>query len=309
VTQTALLCPGQGSQTSGMGAAFYDAWPTFRDVFATLDDSLDLELETLVFESSDNRLRETRYTQPAVFAVGVAAACALERRFDVDPTFLAGHSLGHFTALAAAGAVSVDAGVELVAERGRLMQRAGEVDGPGTMVAVLLTDPEDVAEVCANYPDVSVAVYNGRRQTVVSGATDQVAAVREELAAEHTARFEELDVGTAFHSPLMSSAVEPLEETLTKATFGTADVPVVSDVTAEPYTDGSRARSQLTTQLTSPVRWTDVVTHLDEAGVDRYVELPPAGTLAALVERAGVSGEVVTLDDPADASEVFDSVA
>ncbi|MEZ3145509.1 ACP S-malonyltransferase [Halobaculum sp. MBLA0143] len=309
MTETALLCPGQGSQTSGMGAAFYDAWPEFREAFARLDGSLDLDLETLVFESSDDRLRETRYTQPAVFAVGVTAARATDRRFDVDPTFFAGHSLGHFTALAAAGALPAGAGAELVAERGRLMQRAGERDGPGTMVAVLLTDPGDVAEVCADYSDVSVAVYNGRRQTVVSGATDQVTAVREELSETHTARFEELDVGTAFHSPLMSSAVDPFEAALAETAFETADAPVVSDVTGDPYTDGSRARSQLATQLTNPVRWTDVVAHLDEAGVDRYVELPPAGTLAALVERAGVSGEVVTLDEPTDAREVFDSVA
>lgn len=309
MTETALLCPGQGSQTTGMGEAFHDAWPEFRDVFATLNGAVDLKLETLVFEGSDDRLRETRYTQPAVFAVGVATARALRRRFDAELTFVAGHSLGHLTALAAVEALPVDAGAELVAERGRLMQRAGETDGPGTMVAVLLADPADVTEACANYSNVSVAVYNGRRQTVISGATDQLAAVREELSTRHAVRFEELDVGTAFHSPLMSSAVEPFEAKLAETPFQTADMPVISDVTGDPYTDGSRARSQLATQLTSPVRWTDVVTHLDEAGVDKYVEIPPAGTLAALVDRAGVSGEVVTLDEPADAREVFDGVA
>lgn len=304
MTETAFLCPGQGSQTSGMGAALYDEWPAFREAFDHLDDAVGVDLVELVFESGEDTLRETRHTQPAVFAVSAATTLAVEGR----PDIVAGHSLGHLTALVAAGALSPEDGVRLVRERGRLMQRAGERDGPGRMLAVLLAEPEVVERACADRSDVSVAVYNGRRQTVVSGASSAVAAIREQLAANHTARFEELDVGTAFHSPLMTSAAEPFAAALAETTFQTAAVPVVSDVTGESYTDGNAAQTQLETQLTNPVRWTDVVEELDAAGVDRYVELPPAGTLATLVERAGVDGEVVTVDGPADVPAVVDSV-
>lgn len=306
--KTALLFPGQGSQAEGMGAQFHEAWPEFRAAFERCDGAVADDLHELVFEGSSDRLRETRYTQPAVLAVGAAASEALAERFGLEPDLVAGHSLGHFTAHVASGGLDVESAVELVAERGRLMQEAGKANGPGTMMAVLFVDPETVASVCADHDGVSVGVYNGPRQTVVSGERDAVERVVETLEADHGGRFRELDVGAAFHSPVMETAVEAFARRLDRTPFEDASIPVVSDVSGEPYRAASVAREQLTEQLTSPVDWTAVVRTLDAAGVTEYVELPPAGTLGSLVEGMGVDGTVHELTDPADAKEFVQHV-
>lgn len=302
---TALLCPGQGSQTPGMGEALYEAWPSFRAAFDRLDAATDEDLAALVFDGTDDRLRRTRYTQPAVFAVGTAAAAALDERFGITGDVVAGHSLGHFTALAAAGGLEPTAGVQLVATRGRLMDRAGREYGETSMVAVLLVEPSVVREAAASEPDVAVAVYNGPRQTVVSGDAAGVERVIEQITADHRARTTELDVSTAFHSPVMAPIVDEFADAFAETPVTPPAVPVVSDVTGEAYTDADTPRRELVEQLTSPVRWSEVVETLAARGVDRWVELPPAGTLARLVERMDVAGEVIQVDDPAAAQEVF----
>lgn len=286
-----------------MGRSFYDEWPEFRAAFDRMDEHVDFDLADLVFEGSQERLTETRYTQPAVLAVGAAAAVAVEERYGIEPDLVAGHSLGHFTAHVSAGGLSPESAISLVSERGRLMQRAGERNGPGTMLAVLLVDPDEVAAVCEEYPDVSVGVYNSSRQTVVSGATDQVQQVREAIEAEHRARFSELEVGTAFHSPLMRSAVPEFTDRLESTAFTETAVPVVSDVSTEPYEAPSVARAELAAQMTSAVQWTGVVESLAEAGVTHYVEFPPSGTLASLVDSANVEGETIEFESPEDFPE------
>lgn len=308
MSKTAFLFPGQGSQTTGMGRRFYDSWPEFRAAFDRLNDTVTYDLETLVFEGPTSQLRETQYTQPAVLAVGSAAATAVEDRYGYRPDVVAGHSLGHFTALVSAEGLDGERAIELVSERGRLMQRAGEQNGPGSMVAAFFVDPGDVADVCERYPEVSVGVYNGPRQTVISGATEQVNQVRRTLEAEHRVRFQELDVGTAFHSPLMRSAVEPFEDVLETTEFHPPTVPVVSDVSAETYVQAPVAREELTRQLTSPVQWTGVVETLDDEDVTRYVEFPPSGTLTSIVRRMDVDGDVYELDAPNAAEEVLTDV-
>lgn len=303
--ETAFLFPGQGSQTVGMGQAFYDNWPETRAVFDRLDAALDIDLRGLCFDGTTEAIQQPSTTQPLLLAIGLAVYEGVTARFDVEPTLVAGHSLGHFTALAAAGAMDPAATVELTHKRGRCMEQAATADGPGTMVAVLLADPDVVADACTAREDVGVALYNAPRQTVISGTTEGVAAVQERLDERATVRFHELDVGAAFHSPVMASAVDCVETAMAEVPLREADIPAVSDVNGEVYTAPSVARQDLTAQITSPVDWVSVVEQLRAQGIDRFVEFPPAGVLSALVERIAPDVDCLTLDTPADAQEVF----
>lgn len=302
---TAFCFPGQGSQAVGMAGAFDEAWPETREVFARLDDAVEIDLRGLRFEGSAEALQKPRNTQPVLLATGLAVHAGVRDRFGVAPELVAGHSLGHFTALAVAGAMDPEATVALTHRRGQCMEEAAARDGPGTMVAVLLAEPEIVTEECGTREDVGVALYNGPNQTVISGTTEGVTAVQDRLAERTTARFRELDVGTAFHSPVMASAVACVEDAMEAVQITEAEIPVVSDVSGEIYTDPSVARQDLTAQITSPVDWVRVVERLREAGISRVVEFPPAGVLSPLVERIAPEIDTHTLETPADAETVF----
>ncbi|MFD1563785.1 ACP S-malonyltransferase [Haloarchaeobius amylolyticus] len=302
---TAFLFPGQGSQTVGMGRAFYDDWPETRAVFDRLDDALEIDLPGLCFDGTADVIQRPSNTQPLLLATGIAIYEGVTARFDVDPAAVAGHSLGHFTALAAADAMDPATTAALTYRRGKCMERAAAADGPGTMVAVLLADPDEVAEACSTRDDVGVALYNAPKQTVISGTAEGVADVQERLEERTSARFRELDVGAAFHSPVMESAVDCVETAMAEVTLREAELPVVSDVTGERYTDPAVARRDLTTQITSPVDWVRVVETLREQGIERFVAFPPAGVLAGLVERIAPEAECWALETPADAREVF----
>lgn len=303
--KTAFVFPGQGSQKAGMGRAFYDAWRETRTVFDDLNAALEVDLYELCFRGSSAELQRPRNTQPVMLAVGSATFAGIVSRFEVEPAFVAGHSLGHFTALAAAGMASPTDLVGVVRERGKCMERAEQVDGPGTMVAVLLADPAVVADACADRTDVGVALYNASRQTVISGTVEGVDAVQEELEKYTRARFRELDVGAAFHSPVMASAVDCVQEALEGVTMREAASPIVSDVSGTVYTDPDVAFSDLTTQITSPIDWVGVVEELKRRGVERYVEFPPAGVLSDLIERIHPNAECLALETPADANGAF----
>ena len=303
--KTAFCFPGQGSQTVGMGGAFDEAWPETRTAFDRLDDALDLDLRELCFDGSEAAIRRPGATQPLLLTVGFAVHAGVRRRFDVEPAFLAGHSLGHFTALAAARAIDPVSAVELTRERGRCMERAAAADGPGTMVAALFADPATVTRACDAREDVGVALYNAPNQTVVSGTRDGVAAVRDRLeAAADRVRFRELEVDAAFHSPVMASAVDCVEAAMAGVELRDADVPIVSDVSGTVYTEPRIAARDLTTQVTAPIDWVRVVERLRERGVERFVEFPPAGVLSTLVERIAPEADCVALETPADAREV-----
>jgi len=304
VTTTAFLFPGQGSQKPGMGEVFYDAWPEVRARFDALSDALGEDLADLCFEADAATLQRTRNTQPALFGLGAAVSDAVVERWDVSPDYVAGHSLGHFTALSAASALDPSEGIGLVRRRGELLAEAGERAGPGTMLAVLLVDPDTVAAACEGRDDVGVGLYNGPRQTVVSGTEAGVAAVREELAEESRARFRELDVSAAFHSPVMASALPAVEREMDAVDLDPAEVPVVSDASCRCYTSPSVAHEDLAAQVTAAVDWHGVVEVLADRGVDRYVVSPPGGTLAGFVERIHPEAETVVLDAPADAARL-----
>lgn len=286
-----------------MGEAFYDELPDVREQFDRLDRALDVDLTDLCFAGSRERLRTTANTQPAVFATGLAAYTGVVERLG-EPEYVAGHSLGHLTALAAAGAFDPTDGIRLVRRRGEAMQQAANADGPGTMVAVLLADADVVRETCETVDDAAVAGFNAPRQTVVSGTEAAVDRVQSIISDQTRARFVELDVGAGFHSPVMRSAVEPFTDALDDTPVRPADVPVCSDVTGDVYTDPGTARRDLADQVTSPIDWVGVVEALDERGVDHYVELPPAGTLVDLVEKIAPDAETTALEDPATLREI-----
>lgn len=296
----AYVFPGQGSQRPGMAESFHEAWPETRDAFAELDDALPADPRRLCFEADEETLRATENTQPAVFAAGIATVRGLRERTGIEPGFVAGHSLGHFTALAASGALDPREGVRLVHERGRLMADAA-ADREAAMLAVLLADPDAVSAVCADRADVSVAAFNAPRETVISGAAAAVDDVRDAIEDRTRARFRELDVGTAFHSPLVAPVRDAFARVVEETPLSEAAIPVVSDVSGEAYTDPATARSELTEQVTAPVDWMSVVRTLRECGVERFVEVPPAGTLSRLIERIAPDATVVTLEEPADA--------
>jgi [acyl-carrier-protein] S-malonyltransferase len=289
-----------------MGEAFHDAWPEMRERFARLDAAYDGDLQELCFETPAERLRHTEHTQPAVYAVGVSAAGAVAERYDPEVTLVTGHSLGHVTAAAHAELFDAVDGLTLVTARGRAMERAARADGPGRMVAVLTADPAVVTEACDAVEGASVAAYNTARQTVVSGRCEAVEPVCDRIGREDGARFLELDVSAAFHSPVVAGAVGPVTEAVESTPTRPARLPVVSDVTGERYTSPAVCTRDLVDQVLSPVDWRAVVGTLDAAGVDRCVELPPAGTLADFAERT-TDATVSTLDDPADARAVFGS--
>lgn len=301
--RTAFLFPGQGNQEPGMGRQFYESWAVVRETFDRLDSRLDYPVADLCFRADAERLRRTRFAQPAVFATGAAVAQAVVDRYDPEPALVAGHSLGQFTAAAHAGLFAAGDGAELVAERGAAMARAAAAEGPGEMVAVLFVAPEAVRETCADIDGVAVAAYNTDRQTVISGTVDAVAAAREAI---EDGRFRALDVGAAFHSPVMEPAVGPVAAALDATPMDPASVPVVSDVSAAAYERPPRAREELREQVLGPLDWVGVTRTLRRHRVERVVEFPPAGTLSEFVARTAPEMTVERLDTPADAAAVFE---
>lgn len=301
MTRTAFLFPGQGSQRPGMVAPFAEAWPVTADAVECLADN---GLRDLLFDADEATLREPANAQRAVVATGLAVERGVRDRTGIDPALVAGHSLGHVTAAAVAGAIPPREAVALVAERGRLMAMADAEAGPGTMVAVTLATPETVEEVVGTYESVAIGAYNGPDQTVISGpaAAVRAAAADVERVADR-ARTTELDVATAFHSPVMEPAVEPFRAALAATPLADPAVPLVSDVTGEVYDDAATLERHLRDQLVSPVRWDEVCETLVARGIERSVVLPPAGTLAALTGRR-TEGDVVALESPADAAEL-----
>ena len=300
----AFLFPGQASQFVGMGADLRERFPEVRELYEEADGILGFELSRVCFQGPMERLSQTEITQPAVYVHSVAAARLLAAR-GLHPAAVAGHSLGEYSALTAAGVVDFHQGLVLVRERGRLMQAAG-VERPGRMAAVLGLDDAAVTALCeAIGPQVVPANFNAPGQVVLSG---EAAAVGEAMAAAEAAgarRVVELPVSGAFHSPLMEGAAEGLAERLEATRFRPPSVPVVTNVTAAPETDPGALRRLLVEQMTAPVRWTESVQALASMGVDGAFEVGPGSVLKGLVRRilrdlrvdtAGTAGEMDALE-------------
>jgi [acyl-carrier-protein] S-malonyltransferase len=291
----AWLFPGQGAQEVGMGRDVWDASPAARVVFETADRVLGYSLSQLCFEGPDERLRETEYTQPAIFTTSLACLAAAVEAGAVEarPAFAAGHSLGEYSALVAAGALSLEAGLRLLDTRARLMAQAGRRN-PGTLAAILGMEEGAVRAICADV-DVDVCNYNLPNQTVVGGPRANVERAIE-LAKERGAqRAMELKVSGAFHSRLMQPAAEGLTQAVMDAEVQAPQVPVVANASAEAMRDASSIRHELCAQVATAVRWHDSVTLMVAAGVTTFIEFGPGRVLTGMVKRQAPDATLINV--------------
>lgn len=286
----ALLFPGQGSQSVGMGKSLYEASPAARAVFDAADAALGFSIARLCFEGPEEELKLTANTQPAILTHSVAAFEDLKARFPErleGAAFAAGHSLGEYSANVAAGALAFADAVRLVRERGRFMQEAVPA-GVGAMAAIVGLAPAAVDAACreaAHGEAVSPANYNSPEQTVIAGHAAAVARASEACLARGAKRAIPLPVSAPFHCALMSPARERMRPLLEAAAFADARLPVVTNVDAEPVRAAVGLRDALVRQVDSPVRWVETVQRLAREGVDRGLEIGPGNVLAGLVRR------------------------
>ncbi len=279
----AYVFPGQGAQFVGMGKDLYETNEAARDLFEKANDILGFRITDLMFNGTDEDLRRTDITQPAVFLHSVVLAKALGDDFRPDMT--AGHSLGEFSALVAAGALSFEDGLRLVSARAHAMQKACELK-PSTMAAIIGLPDEKVEEVLKGVDGVVVcANYNCPGQIVISGEEPAIDAACKLLSEAGARRALKLKVGGAFHSPLMEPARAELAAAIEKTEFHTPVCPVYQNVDAKPHTDPAEIKANLVAQLTSPVRWTASVQQMVADGADEFTELGPGKVLQGLVSK------------------------
>jgi [acyl-carrier-protein] S-malonyltransferase len=292
---TAFLFPGQASQFVGMGADLYSQNDLARRLFEEADEVMGKALTKICFEGPIEELTQTAITQPAVFVHSCAVALLL-RDQGLAPSHVAGHSLGEYSALVAAGAIDFRPALELVRQRGRLMQHAGELER-GKMAAIIGMEDDSVTALCAELSpggDVVAANFNAPGQVVVSGkaaAVEEVARVAPDRGAK---RAIELTVSGAFHSKLMAPAAQEMQSLIAEAEFRTPQVPVITNVSAEPVEDVGQLRQHLIAQITSPVRWTETMGYLAGAGVERALEVGPGAVLKGMARRTKPAPEVRT---------------
>lgn len=289
----AFVFPGQGAQFSGMGKELYENNEQARELFEKANDILGFRITDIMFEGSDQELKQTKVTQPAVFLHSVIMAKSLGDQF--APEMVAGHSLGEFSALVAAGALSFEDGLTLVSKRAMAMQKACEVQ-ESTMAAILGLEDEVVEQVCASIDDVVVAAnYNCPGQLVISGTVEGVEKACEQLKAAGAKRALRLPVGGAFHSPMMEPARAELQEAIDKAEIKAPICPVYQNVDAMPYTDPVKIKENLIAQLTAPVRWTQSVRNMLADGAVSFTELGPGNVLAGLVKKVSKDAETSSI--------------
>lgn len=279
----AYVFPGQGAQFVGMGKDLYDNVPLAKELFDKADEILGFSITNTIFNGTEEELKQTKVTQPAIFLHSVIMAKSLGEEF--RPEMVAGHSLGEFSALVSAGALSFEDGLRLVSSRALAMQKACEKE-PSTMAAILGLEDNVVEEICASIDGVVVAAnYNCPGQLVISGSMAAVETACERLKEAGAKRALKLNVGGAFHSPLMESARVELEQAINNSKFSQPICPVYQNVDAKPYTNPDEIKANLIAQLTSPVRWTQTAINMIADGATSFTELGPGSVLCGLVKK------------------------
>lgn len=305
MSKVAFVFPGQGSQSVGMGQDFYEQ-PEGHKVYDTFDRLVSADLSQVCFNGPEEELRRTLYTQPAILATSIAALELFKARCNVQPAFLAGHSLGEYGAHYAAGVISLETAAQLVKRRSELMENAPK----GAMSAVLGLSGDAVADVVSAYKQetgsvIAVANYNTDNQTVISGAVEAVEAVSPKLKEAGAKRVMPLPVGGAFHSPLMQPAAESFAAFLNDFNFHNAIIPVITNVDAELTTDALEIRQKLGRQIDGSVRWTQTMLKLvNEQGVDTVVEFGPGKVLTGMFKKMFPDVRVLNVLDMASLDEV-----
>ncbi len=311
----ALLFPGQGSQAVGMGKTLLEVSEAARRVFAEADEALHEKLSQVILEGPADELKRTKNTQPAILTMSIACQRALEERgafATVAPALVAGHSLGEYSALVAAGAMPFADAVRAVRARGAFMQEAVP-EGQGAMAAVLGMEADAIRAVVeqASTPDAYVACanYNGPEQTVIAGSAKGVENASAALKAAGAKRVMPLPVSAPFHCALMEPVKARLDAVLGAITFSAPRMPVVTNVEAAPNADAARVRALLVAQVTAPVRFTEIARHMLGAGVTTFVEVGPGKALIGMVKRMSKDVKLLNVEDPKSLDEACAALA